>query len=105
MSDILRGSLGFKGDKGDAGSVGTPKVYTGLLEELQVDMMVDTDYHYIIVNGEDRYNGHWFYYDASDEVWLDGGLYQSQRIGEKSITFDMLSEELQEILRPLMGGV
>lgn len=102
--DRLRGRLGFKGEKGDTGKVGTPKVYQGLFAELQVDTNVDTNYHYIILNETDSYCGHWVYYDESDEVWRDGGLYQTRGIGEKSITLDMLSEELQEVLGPLMGG-
>jgi len=102
--DRLRGRLGFKGEKGDTGKVGTPKVYQGLFAELQVDTNVDTNYHYIILNETDSYCGHWVYYDESDEVWRDGGLYQAQGVGKKSITLDMLSEELQEVLGPLMGG-
>lgn len=102
--DRLRGHLGFKGEKGDTGEIGTPKVYHGLFAELQVDKNVDTNYHYIILNETDSYCGHWVYYDESDEVWLDGGLYQAEGIGEKSIRLNMLSEELQEVLRPLIGG-
>lgn len=104
MSDRLRGCLGFKGEKGETGAIGTPKVYKGLFTELQMDRNVDMNYHYIILNEEDSYNGHWVYYDESDELWLDGGLYQGQGIGEKSITLEMLSEELQEVIRLLMGG-
>lgn len=102
--DRLRGHLGFKGEKGDTGEIGTPKVYEGLLTELQVDENVDRGFHYIVLNRADSYCGHWFYYDEDKEVWLDGGLYQGQGIANGSITFDMLSEELQEVLRPLLGG-
>lgn len=100
----LRSHLGFKGEKGDIGDAGTPKVYSGLATELLGDSKVDKNFHYIILNENDLYNGHWFYYDEDDEAWKDGGLYQAQGISEKSITLDMLSEELQEVLRPLMGG-
>lgn len=104
MSELIRGSLGFKGEKGDTGAVGTPRVYGGLFCELQFDLSVDKDYHYIILNSEDGLNGHWVYYDESDDVWLDGGLYQSQGIADGSITFSMLSKELQNVLGSLMGG-
>ena len=49
-------------------------------------------------------NGHWVYYDEEKDVWLAGGLYQAQGIANGSVTFEMLCEELKEVLRPLMGG-
>lgn len=104
MSDRLRGHLGFKGEKGDTGAVGTPKVFTGSFRDLQSDLKVNKEYHYILVNLSEELNGHWFYYDEDKEFWTDGGLYQTRGIAEKSITFDMLSEDLQRVLRPLMGG-
>ena len=104
MSDVLRGCLGFKGEKGETGAVGTPKVYKGGFEELQFDAGVDRDFYYIILNSKDSLNGHWVYYDEEKDVWLAGGLYQAQGIANGSVTFEMLCEELKEILRPLMGG-
>lgn len=105
MDNRLKGHLGFKGEKGDTGDVGTPKVYSGLATELLGDDEVDKSFHYIVLNESDSHYGHWFYYDVDEEAWRDGGLYQAQGIAEGSITFDMLSEELQEVLRGLMGGV
>ena len=104
MSDVLRGSLGVKGEKGETGAVGTPKVYKGSFEELQFDSGVDRNFHYVILNSKDGLNGHWFYYDKELDVWLDGGLYQAQGIANGSVGFEKLSKELQEVLRPLMGG-
>ena len=43
-------------------------------------------------------------YDEEKDVWLAGGLYQAQGIANGSVTFEMLCEELKEVLRPLMGG-
>ena len=105
MSDRLRGHLGFKGVKGEIGNVGTPRVYSGSFRDLQVDLRVNKEYYYILVNPSEELNGHWFYYDEDKEFWIDGGLYQAKGIAEKSITFNMLSEDLQRVLRPLIGGI
>lgn len=36
-------------------------------------------------------NGHWWYYNGA---WLDGGVYQSEEIGEKAVNIENLSDEL-----------
>lgn len=34
--------------------------------------------------------GHWYFWSELDEVWKDGGIYQSQGIGDRSITSRMI---------------
>lgn len=36
-------------------------------------------------------NGHWYYWDSSSRKWTDGGKYQSQGIGDDSVTNEMIS--------------
>lgn len=36
-------------------------------------------------------NGHWWYWNG---VWRDGGVYQSERVGEKAVNVENLSDEL-----------
>lgn len=52
-----------------------------------VEDMTDTTKVYLLTT-----TGHWFYYDADNSEWVDGGDYQSAIISEKSIT---PSEEAQ----------
>ena len=52
-----------------------------------------TDTTRVYVNTTD---GHWYYYNGSQ--WTNGGVYQATGIAEKSIEYDHLSDELDEIL-------
>ncbi len=83
MSELAKGSLGFKGDKGDTGETGTPIPYDGTFEQLKNS---DADkYHiYIILNDLDiNYVGHWVYYDRKSSSWKDGGVYQAQQLTDE----------------------
>ena len=75
--EILKGKLGFKGNKGETGEIGTPVPYEGTFEELQ-NSDVNKYYNYIILDSSDtEYEGHWVYYDRNTSEWKDGGIYLS----------------------------
>lgn len=75
--EILKGRLGFKGNKGDTGEIGTPVPYNGTFEQLK-NSNESKFYNYVILDSLDTdYEGHWVYYDRKTSEWKDGGLYLS----------------------------
>lgn len=55
--------------------VGTPLVAS------TVSGMTDTSKIYVYVGSEDGYTyGDWYYYDSDNEVWTDGGTYNSSAV-------------------------
>ena len=80
MSEIIKGSLGFVGAKGDTGEIGTPIPYEGTFEELK-NSDKSIYYNYIITDSTDiEHEGHWVYYDRKASKWKDGGLYLSHNL-------------------------
>ena len=50
--------------------------------------MTDTTRTYVLTT-----DGHWYYYNGT--TWVDGGVYQSVRLGDNVVQFENLSEQLQ----------
>ena len=50
--------------------------------------MTDTTKNYVNTT-----NGHWYYYNGTN--WVDGGIYQSTGLSDKSITFNKLDNSLE----------
>lgn len=105
MSEIIKGSLGFKGQKGDTGEIGTPVPYLGTFEELKNSNM-DKLHNYIILDSSDtEYVQHWVYYDRYSSIWKDGGLYLSYQlttemqnwINRQSILEQKYNEQIKNI--------
>ena len=83
MDNRIRAQLGFKGNKGDKGEVGTPIPFNGTFEQLKVSGN-SKDFNYIILNSTDTlYEGHWVYYDKYSSTWKDGGLYLSHYLTDE----------------------
>lgn len=67
---------------------GTPRVYQGSFKDLQVDSKVCKDFHYIIMGDEDeRFQGHWVFYDKDIDAFRDGGVYGSLSIPPTSMRY------------------
>ena len=50
-----------------------------------------TDTTRVYVNTTD---GHWYYYDSSEEDWLDGGVYQSTAIDNNEIDYNNIKSSI-----------
>lgn len=95
MSEIIKGCLGFKGEKGEHGEVGTPIPYEGTFQELQ-NSEEDKGRFYIIMDEQDEvYYRHWVYYDEENEQWKDGGEYLADLV----INLEDLTQEEWESLK------
>lgn len=95
MSEIIKGCLGFKGEKGEHGEVGTPIPFEGTFQELQ-NSEENRDRFYIIMDEQDEvYYKHWVYYDEKTEQWKDGGEYLANLI----INLEDLTQEEWESLK------
>lgn len=95
MSEIIKGCLGFKGEKGEHGEVGTPIPYEGTFQELQ-NSEEDKGRFYIIMDEQDEvYYRHWVYYDEENEQWKDGGEYLANLV----INLEDLTQEEWESLK------
>ena len=78
-----------KGDKGDTGEQGLPGQPSGTpLVASSTSGMTDTTKVY--VNTTD---GKWYYYDGSS--WVSGGTYQSSKVSDNGLTFNMLETKIQ----------
>ena len=95
MSEIIKGCLGFKGEKGEHGEVGTPIPFEGTFQELQ-NSEENRDRFYIIMDEQDEvYYKHWVYYDEKTEQWRDGGEYLANLV----INLEDLTQEEWESLK------
>lgn len=95
MSEIIKGCLGFKGEKGEHGEVGTPIPFEGTFQELQ-NSEENRDRFYIIMDEQDEvYYKHWVYYDEKTEQWKDGGEYLANLV----INLEDLTQEEWESLK------
>ena len=58
------------------------------LKATSISDMTDTTRTYVLTT-----DGYWYYYNGTN--WVQGGLYQSTRLGNNSVQFENLSEQLQ----------